>query len=382
MGILILTFTKKGVYGCMSDRLNTLQLLFMFMLAIGFTSHVVAIPVLLETAHRDAWLSEVLALSFVPVLLIVPYFFMKQSKQAPLFLWLKTEFGSPVAYFFGVLSSVYLLATSCITMKDTVTFTTTSYLTTTPNIVILLTLALLCFWNAYCGIHSIAKMSFVILPVVFCLGVFVALATIPQKDYSLLRPFLEDGWRPVLQGTLPALLGGTELVLLLFMQQYVRPNISFRSFLFIGVLCASLAIGPTIGAIVEFGPKEAERLRYPAFEQWRLVTLGTFIEHLDFLSIYQWLSGAFIRISLATALIPELFYVQSRKRKVWMLIFIYAGIFAFSLAPMSDTRFFQWLSLYTSRGTLYLFALSILLSLLALLSRMRKKRLEEKINGM
>ncbi|GGJ66303.1 spore germination protein (amino acid permease) [Anoxybacillus voinovskiensis] len=366
----------------MSDRLNTLQLLFMFMLAIGFTSHVVAIPVLLETAHRDAWLSEVLALLFVPVFLIVPYFFMKQSKQAPLFLWLKTEFGSSIAYFFSILSSGYLLVTSCITMKDTVTFTTTSYLTTTPNIVILLMLVLLCFWDAYCGIHSIAKTSFVILPVVLCLGVFVALATIPQKDYSLLRPFLEDGWRPVFQGILPSLLGGTELVLLLFMQQYVRPNISFRSFLLIGVLCASLAIGPTIGAIIEFGPEEATKLRYPAFEQWRLVTLGTFIEHLDFLSIYQWLSGAFIRISLATTLILELFHVRSQKGRAWMLVAIYLGIVAFSLAPMSDTRFFQWLSLYTSRGALYLFALSLLLSLLALLSKLRKKRLEEKENGM
>ncbi|WP_020618963.1 hypothetical protein [Paenibacillus daejeonensis] len=44
--------------------------------------------------------------------------------------------------------------------------------------------------------------------------------------------------------------------------------------------------------------------------------IGRFIEHVDFLSIFQWLSGAYIRIALAIYLSLELWNLQQLKHRV------------------------------------------------------------------
>jgi spore germination protein KB len=103
----------------------------------------------------------------------------------------------------------------------------------------------------------------------------VAVATTPHKDYSLLKPIMENGFTPVLKGMIYAGAENVEIFLILFMQHYLPARFSFKSLLIISVLVASLGIGPTIGAIIEFGPKQAADLRYPAFEEWGLISFGT-----------------------------------------------------------------------------------------------------------
>lgn len=47
-----------------------------------------------------------------------------------------------------------------------------------------------------------------------------------------------------------------------------------------------------MGAISAFGPNVAATLRFPPLEQWRLITLGNYITHLDFLAVFQLLAGS------------------------------------------------------------------------------------------
>ena len=88
-----------------------------------------------------------------------------------------------------------------------------------------------------------------------------------------------------------------------------------------------LTMGPTIGAITEFGPIEAAKQRYPAYEEWGLGSIGRFIEHFDFLSIYQWLTGAFIRVGLLV-IHSSRFIEYDRRQKTdlentWTCLFLY-----------------------------------------------------------
>src|SRR5690625_7312620 len=97
----------------------------------------------------------------------------------------------------------------------------------------------------------------------------------------------------VLQGS-----GIVELIILLFLQYRFESPFRYWHFLIIAFILTGLTLGPLVGAIVEFGPVEAASQRYPAYEEWGLARLGKYVEHVDYLSIYQWLSGAFIRITL------------------------------------------------------------------------------------
>ncbi|HZG59951.1 MAG TPA: endospore germination permease [Anoxybacillus sp.] len=358
------------------NLLNPVQLLCVFMLSIGIMNHVIVLPLLLQAAGRDAWISAIITLVALPLWLPVLYFVMKQSKQMNLFLWLKTEFNSVIAYFVAILGSLLLLVMGYVSLNDTATFTTTTYLSATPDWVVLLILTAMCFYNAYYGIPSIAKTAVIIFPFVIIFGFTVMFATMPHKDYSLLKPIMENGFTPVLKGMIYTGAGYTEIFTILFVQHYLQARLSFRTLLIIGFLTSSLTIGPTIGAIIEFGPKEAANLRFPAFEEWRLIKSGTYIEYLSFLATYQWMAGAFIRISLVTALIPELFNITDKKTRLWILIVIYIIIFlSSSLIPISDDKFLDFLYQFVlPLSLLFILSLSLFIGILALISYFKKRR--------
>ena len=76
--------------------------------------------------------------------------------------------------------------------------------------------------------------------------------------------------------------GFIELLMLLFLQHQFKERIRWYHFAIMLAILVGLTLGPLIGAITEFGPNEAAKQRYPAYEEWGLVTIGRYIEHLDF----------------------------------------------------------------------------------------------------
>jgi spore germination protein KB len=99
-----------------------------------------------------------------------------------------------------------------------------------------------------------------------------------------------------------------------------------------------------MAAIAEFGPYEASKLRYPAFEQWKLLTISKEITRMDFLSIYQWISGAFIRISLLIYIGSHLIKVS--KYRIWIIGLLYILAIGYTLAPISNLVIFRYLYHY------------------------------------
>ena len=169
-----------------------------------------------------------------------------------------------------------------------------------------------------------------------------------------------------------------ELILFLFLQHKAKKPIKYRHFAITAILLTGLTLGPLIGAIIEFGPVEASRQRFPAYEEWGLVSLGNFVEHLDFLSIYQWLSGAFIRISLLIFIIKELF--PGEKSKKWFIPAVVVMIVALTLVPISDITYTQLLDSVILPAIVYFFlGISVFMALfIPLLKKWRSSNVVQK----
>jgi spore germination protein KB len=78
-------------------------------------------------------------------------------------------------------------------------------------------------------------------------------------------------------------------------------------------------------------------MRFPAFEQWRLITLGEYISHVDFLAVFQLLSGEIIRISLGLYLLANMIKGNSsasKKKHVFVITSLLLGLI--TLLPLSD----------------------------------------------
>lgn len=338
----------------------------------GLMTHVIIIPMLLETAKRDSWIAVLLAgillLCWIPIL----YITNKKMKGQKLLPWLKEHFGPFVAYPIIFIVMVFSFFVGAITLRETLNFLS-FYLPETPSVVLGLFLMIVCYFCARGGIHSIAYSLGILLPIVLVLGFFVAFANFPHKDYSFLKPFLEDGWGLSLNGFIYPAAGFVELILLIFIQHHIKTPIKFFPLFLIALGMIGLTIGPTIGAIVEFGPFVASIQRFPAFEEWRLVTIGRYIEHLDFLSVYQWLVGSFGRISLTLFIIPDLFQIQRVKIRDRWILFIALLILIVSVLPVSDVTIHWFLTKFFLPSSLIIMSsLSLILFLLSLLPNKKK----------
>ncbi|WNC14130.1 endospore germination permease [Brevibacillus brevis] len=356
-------------------KIGISQAIMTIMLTVGITNHVTVIPLLLSSAKRDAWLSVLLAsIPFIGWVCLLAFINTRLHRQ-PLNRWILRTSGKFGGYLILTPLLVSLYGMALVHLIDTQTWTTVNYLPRTPEWVTALVLVLLCAIAAYGGIGPLGMTAGVLLPLVALLGFYVAFGNMPKKDYSFLLPVYQFGPMPILHGMIYAGGGFAELVLLLLLQHHVRQPLRLIHFLIMFVIIIILTLSPLTGAIAEFGPIESSRQRFPAFEQWRLLTIGKDIENMEFFAIFQWLSGSFTRITLCLMLMTEILNVHTVKARTLVLLVLGGSMIAVTGLRFSDMTFVRFLSdLYYP---IYL-VMTILLTLMVAGLALRKPNREER----
>ncbi|RXZ76679.1 spore gernimation protein [Paenibacillaceae bacterium] len=344
-------------------KIGIVPLFFVLILSVGIVNHVMVIPILLGTAHRDAWLAVLFCLPILAVWLFFVYLIMKNTGQERLTDWLKAKTGSAVTWGVRCLAILLLFSIGASSLRDTAAWTVAAYLPNTPLILITLVTVGLCATAAVSGLRSLSITSSILFPFVVTLGFFVAFANVKFKDHSLLLPMLQHGMSSVWQGMIYVGGGLSEIILLLFIQQKVGGRIRYWHLILLGFFLAGLTLGPTMASISEFGPFEAAKQRMPAYEQWRLLSIGDFIEHLDFLSIFQWMCGSFVRITLAMYLTVELLNLHKPTHRYIAISVISLSWTIATLLQMRDNHFIHYMK-YIHFPAMLLFAVSFTLFLL------------------
>ncbi|WP_438350468.1 endospore germination permease [Paenibacillus sp. FA6] len=323
-------------------KISFIQVAMILLLMNGLMTHIILNPMLLDVSGRDAWitvlLSSLVCLPWCVIIVII----MKKSGQQKLLPWLIQRTNPIIAWISVIPICIQLYLIGGTTVIHTVTWIFVGYLPATPRLVLIVPLVLTCFYCAKLGIQTIAIGAGILLPFVMALGIFVSVANTPRKNYALLKPFVEHGWGPVFEGMV--YMGGafTELIVLVVLQHHLKTKIRYWQLMILAVLLLGITLGPIIGALTEFGPIEAAKQFASPYEQWRLVKLGEYIEHIDFLSIFQWLAGATIRISLVQFLLSDLLPFKNQVIRTRFLLLIATSYILLSLLPINQETFYQW----------------------------------------
>lgn len=311
---------------------SLLHVIFLSMTVIGLKNHVTILPRLLSVGGRDGWMAVI-----VSAIIILPWLFLliyihKATNQEPLMDWLALKIGkTPIAIIRYVIA-FYLLIIAAFSLAETLQWVTGTFLPESPMLIMLFIYTGLCIYLASSNLQTIVMVNVLVLFWLVILGFFVAFTNIQVKEYKLLLPMLEHGIKPVAASLVYPASGFVELFMFLFLQHRFKSKVRWYHYGIMLFILMGLTIGPLIGAITEFGPDEAAKQRYPAYEEWGLVAIGRFIEHLDFLSIYQWLTGAFVRVGFILYLVTDLLKMTGDKIKIWRVIappffFICASLF-------------------------------------------------------
>ncbi|MCG7337019.1 endospore germination permease [Sporosarcina sp. ACRSM] len=357
--------------------ISMLHVIFLSMTVIGLKNHVTILPPLLKTVGRDGWMSVVLAtIAILPWLFLLVYIH-KQSNQEPIADWLKLKIGKVASSIILYIVAIYLIILAAFTMRETLQWVTTTFLPETPMLVLLIIYTILCILLVTTNIQTIAIVNVVVLAGVVVLGFFVAITNIQVKDHELLLPFFEHGFQPILKGIVYPASGFVELLLILFLQHHIKGRIRWYHFAVMVFILMGLTIGPLNGAVMEFGPDEASKQRFPAYEEWGLAAIGRFVEHLDFLSIYQWLTGAFIRMGLILFVVADILKMTGNRKRIWKTLappFFFINLVLFL---MNDGLFLKIKGEYLLSSTFsFFFILSLVFVIVAFLSSKASKKVE------
>ncbi|MDQ0242668.1 spore germination protein (amino acid permease) [Bacillus fengqiuensis] len=356
--------------------LKTKQVFLMLVISTGLLNHVMIIPTILQAAGRDSWFSIAAVTPLFVLYMTMVFFIVKKTGQANLYDWCKKSFGKAAALFI-VLPIVFIAFTvSYISLKDTSIWLTTYFLVDMPSPVIIFVLTFICFWATKKGIKAMAIMTTVILPIVVVLGFFIMFVNSTEKDMELLFPLFSEGYRPFMKGMIYAAAGLMEIFVILLIQQHVHDQIRYKHVLLLGFVFIGLMSGPLSAAIMEYGPVEAENLRYPAYEQWRLLRIGDFISQIDFLAMYQWMSGFIIRVSLFMFIVHE--FLNQKKQK-WLLPFLYFLLLALSLYPVNTHQFYNALyRFFFPFFVTFILFMTIIIFILAVIASKRSHKNDNK----
>lgn len=318
----------------------------MFALMNGLASHIIVNPMVLSASKRDSWITVLVTGVFFLLWILLLVWLMNRSGYQEWKVWLSQKASPFVSWLLVIPLCIQMYLIGGMTVIHTATWHITNYLPSTPKVLLVISLVFFCTAISMWGIRVIAIVSGVLLPIVVVLGIFVGAFNSPMKDYALLRPVLENGWSPVLDGMVYSGAGFVELVALILIQHHLKEKIRVWQLLLYGVFSIIISLGPIVGAITEFGPLEASHQTTSPYEQWRLVKIGEFIEHLDFLSIFQWLSGACIRISLSVFLFVELLPLRKPRSRHWAIAVVMGTYIILSLFPVNEYSFYLWMDHY------------------------------------
>lgn len=316
---------------------SRLQMIFVFLLFIGISNHVLILPYLLSAAKRDAWVSVVFAYVILILWGYLLYLIMKKNKEGlKLFTWIKICTHRKISNVVISIFLIYILTIGIISFYDLFQTVNIYFLPQTPSWVTMLPFLVICAWSASSGFKSIVYVSMLLLPAVWFFGHFVAIFTMQEKDYGYIFPILTDGYAPAFQGVLIILGGGADLLVLLLVQHHLNKNFTFLHIIILITLLTGLILGPTLGSLSSFGPVIAGSMRFPAFEQWRLLTLGQHISHVDFFAVFQLLAGEIIRISLCIYIFSDIFEAPSKKLRRSLIIIFSIILGLVTIIPISD----------------------------------------------
>ncbi|MFJ6209554.1 endospore germination permease [Lysinibacillus sp. NPDC092081] len=360
----------KGV-----GSISILHVIFLSMTVIGLKNHVTIIPPLLDAVGRDGWISVIMAAFIIFFWLFLLVYIQKKTNQEPIRDWLDGKIGKKGSTIVIYIIVIYLLILAAFTMVETLQWVNTTFLPQTPAIILLLIYAILCLLLVTTSLQTMVILNVFVLFGVIVFGFFVAFTNIQVKEYELLRPFFEHGFQPVVKGMIYPASGFIELLMLLFLQHQFKERIRWYHFGIMLFILMGLTLGPLMGAIAEFGPTEAAKQRYPAYEEWGLVSIGRYIEHLDFFSIYQWLTGTFIRVSFLLYIIADLLKMTGDPKQIWKMIAPPFFLLCLPLIILNENIFLKVKGNYILSATfIFFFLLSIFFGLVAFFSGKSSKK--------
>ncbi|MCL5676580.1 MAG: endospore germination permease, partial [Firmicutes bacterium] len=250
-------------------------------------------------AKRDAWLAVPLgeglgiAMAFIYTGLLArfPGKTLVEAATCALGTWL--------GKFVGLLYFWFALHLGSLVLRNSWEFLAATVLRQTPPPATAIVLMLLVWYATRGGVEVIARTAQLLVPLVIIIPTLFIVAMPSHVNLRNLLPILENGWVPLLKGSLQtATFPAGETILFTMILPYMKPAGEARR-VTVSAIAATAVLGTlVVGRDVAVLGSLREHLSYPAYDGVSMVTIANFVEGLEALLVALWIVGTFTKITV------------------------------------------------------------------------------------
>ena len=148
------------------------------------------------------------------------------------------------------------------------------------------------------GPEVLARLGELFTPISALLLLLVIGMSYSSMDLDLLKPVLENGWRPVLTaGAVAQAFTGQFVLLLVLLPSVTRPDGGVKaSYAALALVVGTLSLVALVSTSI-FGPL-TERLVWPFFKVSRVASFGSVLARIDPLVIGFWVGGSCLKLAV------------------------------------------------------------------------------------
>lgn len=275
------------------------------------------------SAKKDAWLATLLSMGGGVLLFCIYYLLFRQYPDLPLTAYARKILGKYIGGLVGFLYILYFLHIASRNVRDIGDLLVSSTLSETPLIAIIIPLVLVICYVLYLGVEVLARTSEVFIVILVFLGFtgnFFVLVS-GNVDFNNLRPFLENGWQPILQTIFPFTISfpfGEMVAFTMLLPFLNKPKLVKKVWLTAIIFSGLILCWTVVLNIAVLGVEITARATFPTLATVSKINLLNFIQRLDAIVVFALLITVFFKVSIyiyvAVMGIVDLFHLENHTR--------------------------------------------------------------------
>ncbi|TEB16471.1 Spore germination protein YndE [Pelotomaculum sp. FP] len=278
-------------------KISSIALVFLLIDLVGATA-VVFLPALTaKFAGRDAWLVPVI--STIPGIVVI-MLVTELGRRFPgktIIEYLQIILGNWPGKAVAVLYIFFFIHTNGVIIRQFGELITTMMMPHTPIVVLHTIFVLLAAYAVRSGLEVIGRLWELTFPWVFILYVILLLFSFQKAEFHRLLPVLENGFKPVLQGSItPSAWRGEVMILAMFLPYLAEPSQGRRMGIWSVIIIGAILIADAVLNTAIFGPSTSRQV-FPSFTIVNEMVIGGFLR-VDIAIVIIWLVTMLIKIAL------------------------------------------------------------------------------------
>jgi len=211
----------------------------------------------------------------------------------------ETILGRYFGKLVGIMIIWYFFYTGTVIIFEMASFLSAIVMPETRAIVFIVFTGIVIVYTVNYGLEVIARLTVWFFPILAVSLILITFLIAKDMNLDHLRPFLANGLKPVLMGSLTPYAWRGTIVVMAMLIPYVNQPQKIK----VPYLVALIGLGllfelNTISDLAVFGPFEGGRISLPTVHLVKLVNVADFIQHIESILVLIWVGGVFIMSNL------------------------------------------------------------------------------------